>query len=377
MIYLDNAGTTKPLNEVTDLTIKLNEMYYFNPSGGYKMAHKTRDLINEARENIANKINANSEGIIFTSCATESNNQVIRSLVNSDKKSEYIFSEGEHPSVYNTALDLKNSGHIVHFIHLKKDGTINEEILLKTINENTRFISIMAVSNETGAINDVVTLSKKIKEKYPKIFIHSDCVQALGKIDINFKKSSLDAITLSSHKINGLKGAGALCVKKLDKIKPFLIGGGQENNYRSGTENIDAICSFGLATKLIDLSHQNEIYEMSKYIKDFLNEKLGDKIIIVSGKNCVPNIISIIFKRLKGEVFVRELDDYGVVCSKGSACSTKKSGNRTLESMGYSKEEIIGNLRISLGRFNTMEEVKQACEIIVERYNSLKERMKI
>ncbi|MBQ7308382.1 MAG: cysteine desulfurase [Clostridia bacterium] len=372
MIYLDNAGTTKPLKEVCDLVKDLQENYYFNASSGYNLARKTKQLIENARLEIASRINAKPENILFTSCATEANNQIIRSNVDSNKLHEYIFSQGEHPSIYNVALDLKNSGHIVKFIPLKKDGTINQDKLFEAINKNTKFVSIMSVSNETGAINDIENIAKAIKEINKDIFVHSDFVQALGKIDINFKRLKVDAITISSHKINGLKGAGALVCKDLSKIKPFLIGGGQENNLRSGTENVDSICAFGLACKLIDLKNQDKIREMNNYIKTTLSQKLGEDIEFVSQENAIPNIISVIFKKMKSEVFVRYLDGFGIICSKGSACSTQKSGNRILSSMGYSNEMIVGNVRISLGVYNTKEEIVKAVDIIVEKYNELK-----
>lgn len=377
MIYLDNAGTTKPHKKITELLIDLHENFYFNPSAGYEKARKTKALIESARNSVAKCVNAKPENVIFTSCATEANNQIIKSNVDSNKKNEYIFSQGEHPSVYNVALDLKNNGYIVHFIPLKANGSIDEDLLLKTINNNTKFVSIMFVSNETGAINDIENLVKKIKEKNQKIYIHSDCVQALGKISINFKKLNIDAITISSHKINGTKGAGALVCKNPEKLKPFILGGGQENNLRSGTENVDSICAFGMACDLIDIKNQFLIQEMSDYIKLFLKEQLGEEIIIVSGENCIPHTISIIFKKLKGEVFVRYLDGFGVVCSKGSACSTKKSGNRILESMGFNQDFIVGNVRLSLGVYNTFDEIKTACNLIVEKYRELKERMRL
>lgn len=375
MIYLDNAGTTKPLDDVKRYVQKIQDEFYYNPSSGYTMAHKTRELINIARQSVAESVGAKPENVVFTSCATEANNQIIRSLVNSNKKNEYIFSEAEHPSVYNVALDLKNNGYTVRFVSLLKDGTVNIDELLDMINENTRFVSIMCVSNETGAYNDIDVISKLVKEKNKNVFFHSDCVQALGKVKINLKKSMVDAITISSHKINGIKGAGALVVKDTTKLRPFIIGGGQENNFRSGTENVDAICGFGKACENIDLNYN--IKEMSDYIKTTLKNALGDDIIVVSGDKCIPHTISIIFKKLKGEVFVRYLDGFGVVCSKGSACSTKKSGNRVLENMGYSKDEIIGNVRISLNRLNTFDEIVKACDIIIEKYGELKERMKL
>ena len=377
MIYLDNAGTTKPSKEVLELVNDIQQNYYFNASGGYALARKTRDLIDKARQQIATKINAKQENIVFTSCATEANNQIIRSNVDSNKLHEYIFSEGEHPSVYNVALDLKNNGHIVKFIPLNKDGTINQNKLFENINENTKFVSIMYVSNETGAVNDIESIARTIKEKNKEIFIHSDCVQALGKLDINFKRLRVDAITISSHKINGTKGVGALICKDVQKLKPFLIGGGQESGYRSGTENVKDICAFGLACEMIDLNNQEKIKEMNSYIKTTLLQNLGDDIEFVSKENNVPNIISIIFKKMKSEVFVRYLDGFGVICSKGSACSTQKSGNRILSSMGYSNEMIVGNVRISIGKYNTMEEIKDAVNIIIEKYKELKERMKL
>ena len=371
MIYLDNAGTTRPLDSIIQIE------YFYNSSAGYTMARKTREMIENARSQVAKCTNSKAENIVFTSSATESNNQIIRSNVDSNKKSEYIFSEGEHPSVYNVALDLKNTGHIVKFIPLNRDGTINQDILLSEVNQNTRFISVMYVSNETGAINDIENIVKKVRAIKNDVIFHSDCVQALGKINLNFKKLGVDYITISSHKINGIKGTGAIICKNAEKLKPFILGGGQENNLRSGTENTESIVSFGMACQNIDIEKTNKnISAMRHYILDNLTRELGDNVKIVSGENCVPNIISVILKNIKSEVFVRYLDGKGVMVSKGSACSTKKSGNRILDSMGYSKDEIIGNLRISIGILNTLQEIQEATSIIIDGYRELRERTK-
>ena len=236
----------------------------------------------------------------------------------------------------------------------------------------------MYVSNETGAINDIENLTKQIREKNKNVIIHSDCVQALGKVKINFKKLGVDVLTLSSHKINGLKGTGAIVCKNTDKIKPFILGGGQENNLRSGTENTQSIVSFGMACKNLDIDKNCEKFKVFKeYIVENLTKELNGDVKIVSGNNCVPNIISIIFNDIKSEVFVRYLDTKGLMVSKGSACSTKKAGNRILASMGYTNDEIIGNVRISMGIYNTFEEIQEATKIIIESYRELKVRMRL
>lgn len=377
MIYLDNAGTTKPLEVVSDKMAKIQQENFYNASATYDMARKSRDIINRAKDSLAKKLGTISSNIIFTSCATEANNQIINALVDSNKNSEYIFSEGEHPSVYNVGLQLKNKGKIVKFIPLNKDGKINEEKLLESVTENTKFVSIICVSNETGAINDIPRLVKLIKAKNKNVFVHSDCVQAFSKIDINVRKWDIDAITISAHKINGPKGIGALYVKNLNKLKPLLVGGGQENNLRSGTENIEAIAGFEVAINDIDLSYQSNILEMKQYIVNELTTKLKDDVILVSDDNCVPNIISVIFKNLKGEVFQHFLDQNGVMVGRGSACSSKKAGNRVLESMGYDKNEVIGNIRISLNKLNTMNEIVDATKIIIEKFLELKQRMSL
>lgn len=361
MIYFDNAATTKPIQESLEVFNKINAESYFNPSASYSVSYNLFKEINNARKDIIKFLDgAENDNLIFTSGATESNNLAIfGSCLNKQKK--YLFSIGEHPSVYNCACELKNRGYNVEFIPLQKNGQINYEKLEEMCDENVCFVSTMLVSNETGAINDVVKIRKIIDSKAKNVVFHVDAVQGFCKVNLSIKQAKINLCSLSAHKIGGIKGVGALYISNLTKLKNINFGGGQEFNLRSGTVNPAGILSFYTSIKYAIENRNdniNKVYELKKYLIEKLNEVIGNnKVHIVSCLENSPYITSIIFKGNRGETIMRYLDSKNIYISTGSACSSSKVGNRILESMGYNKSEILGSVRVSFNPYNTKEEI--------------------
>jgi len=375
MIFLDNASTTKPDEEILNDFINFSKNYYFNPGALYSESVKINSKIEEIRKNIVKLLKGDSLGtFIFTGSSTEANNIIINSVVSNNKNEEYIFSSLEHPSVYNFANKLLNESKIVHFISSNNDGRVDEEELLNKINKNTKFVSIINVSNETGAINNVYKIAQKIKEINPKTLVHSDGVQALGKIEVNLQ--NLDFYTISCHKIYGLKGIAGFYCKNIKTLKPLILGGGQEFNIHSGTTNAPMIFAF---YKTIFNAIENRVkdYNYVLNLKNILIKDIKNNNFITFNSNdsCSPYIISLSVNGLNAETILNMLSSENILVGLGSACSSKKSGNRVLESMNKTKSEILGNLRISLSKNNTEEEIYEFCNKFNKIINTLKEKL--
>ncbi len=375
MIYLDNAATTKPCDECLETYNRINSLNYFNPSSGYSVSFDLYKKINEIKKNFINYLGgAGGDNIIFTSGATESNNiAIFGSCTNKQKK--YLFSMGEHPSVYNCACELKNKGYNVEFIPLQHNGQIDYEKFEEMCTSDVCFVSTMLVSNETGAINDIDKIRSIINNKSQNAIFHVDAVQGFGKIKFSVLKSKINLCSISAHKIEGIKGIGALYISKNTKIKNINFGGGQENNLRSGTINAPGIFSFHTSASL-SINNLEENYNKVTILKEYLLENLSksfdnNKYIIVSESGNSPYVISLIFKGKRGETIMRYLDSKKIYISTGSACSTNKIGNRILENMGYKKEEVMGAIRVSLNKNNTKEELDIFLKNILNYYQEI------
>lgn len=371
MIYLDNAATTRMYEGAVDVYRKYACQSFFNPSAGYNKSIEIAKDLNNVRKIILQKLGADGT-IIFTSGATESNNLAIFGSKRNGKW-EYVFSEGEHPSVYNVALELKNQGFTVHIVKLRKDGQIDYDELEKVVNEKTRIISVMHVSNETGAINDLAKINEIRQRKSPKALFHVDGVQAFCKLNYNIESYDIDLYTISSHKFHGPKGVGALYVKNISSLKNIMFGGGQENGYRSGTENVSGIMAMGYAIEHFD-TNKNYLHvnNLKDTIKQILQANSGVKILDVGS----PYILSVSFNGVNGETLMRALQDENILVGIGSACSTKKAGNRILESMGLNLNEIKSHIRISFSEELSIEDINYAGNKMLEIYNKILEKVK-
>lgn len=350
--YLDNTATEPMLDEVRKQALDFLDKQYFNPSAVYAPSVDVKRKIENARQIILDALGSVDGSLIFTGSATESNNMVVFAQKNKNKKC--LFGMGEHPSVRECALELQKKGFSVDFIPLDRTGHIDLLAFRQMMSEDVGFISVQHVSNETGAINDIQKLVKIARRVNPNVLVHSDGVQAFMKFEYSVADLDVDFYTISGHKIGASKGVGALYVKKGAKIQPLIYGGGQEKGLRSGTENVFAISSFGLATEINkrDLKKNYQIVKdlkenlLNEFLKQGLNYKLN------SYEPCVPHIMSICLKEgIRGETLVHALEPRGVYISTGSACSATKNMNRTLESMGVNESQILSSVRISFSPY--------------------------
>ena len=356
MKYFDNASTTKMSKSSLESYIEASELFY-NPSSLYKQAGEVRNQIEDIRAFFLKYLHGDRRStLIFTGCATESNNAVINALV-TRKDKKYIFSAGEHSSVYEPAKKLQEQGYNVKFIPLQSNGSIDETQLYSEIDSTTALVSIIHVSNETGAINDIKAIANKVKKLNPNILVHSDGVQALGKVRVDLKDLGVDFYTISAHKINGPKGIGALYIANPNKFKSFMIGGAQENNLRAGTENYASIVAFKTAL------NELEIHDYTQHKKSIIDNINADHI-LVSKYDCVDNIISICFKKVRGETILHILESEGYLIGTGSACNSKASFNRVLSNI-VPTEYLSGAIRISFGNDISVED----CAVLGQKIN--------
>lgn len=361
MIYLDNAATTKPSLTALNKAQVFNSEYFFNPSALYSGGLKCAQQIKEAKQSILKCLGSTNHEVIFTSCGSESDNTAI---LRSVKRGVYVTDKGEHAAVYKSFLELKNNGQKVEFIDLNSDGSVCVEKLYDYIkNNNVDFVSIVHVNNETGAINDVNAIAKKIKTINNRIVFHVDGVQAYGKLPYKLSQE-VDLYSISAHKINGLKGVGALIRKKNLNIAPLIIGGGQEGGLRSGTENVFGIKVFQYASEEKFASIKENFDNINKIKKYFIDNLDKDIFELISSENSSPYILSVSAVGLRGEVIMHSLEEFGIIIGNGSACSSKNRYSRVLEACGYSHEVLDGVLRISFSTESTLEEAIVAVEKI-------------
>ncbi len=354
LYYLDNAATTKVFDEVFDIMRQNNSECYYNPSASYDLARVAKKNLEDARVVISDLMHGRDGNFVFTSSATEANNMVFEGL-HLRAGQEVLVSAGEHPAVYNAAHRLEKRGIIVKDIPLDITGKVDVLKFKTMLNKNVALVSIMHVSNETGAINDIKTLCVMAKAENNKLIFHSDGVQAFGKIAVNLSNLNVDMYSVSAHKIYAPRGIAGLWIKKGVVIDPLLVGGGQENNLRSSTENVAGAIAFAFSAKKVAKDLQTNFEKVKKYKDEFLdklqNSTIAKFIKINSNDDNVPHIISVSFKGIKGEVLMNALQMEGVLISTGSACSSKKAGNRTLEAMGVSLKDITGSVRISFSPY--------------------------
>ena len=361
MIYLDNAATTRPLKTAVEGAKKALDAVYFNPSALYQGGLEVHRELERAREEVLSCI-ADPENfeLIFTSCGTEADNHALFSCA---KRGNLVVSAGEHAAVYEASKELKNRGIEVRFAPLNRDGSVDQEELIRLVDANTSLVSVIHVNNETGAINPIFALAEKVKQKNSRTLFMSDGVQAFGKIPLRLTKN-IDLYSISAHKIGGLKGTGALIIKKSVKIPPYLYGGGQEGNRRSGTENVFGILSFALAAKEKFSSLKKDGERILSY-RERLFEKLDNGLFVrLSPESGTPYILTVAAKNLRGETLLRMCSDRGLYLGTGSACSSKKPFSRVIEACGVEKELLNGVLRCSFSPDNTEAEIDEAAQIL-------------
>lgn len=384
LIYLDNAASTPIHKEVLKAMLQNIELDYGNPSSIHELGRKSKTLIQIARKRISKLINSDIDEIIFTSGGTESDNLAVlgmaRKIRNINPRINHIITSSiEHDAILECCKDLENDNFEVTYLPVTNEGYIRPKDMISSIKPSTGLITIMFANNEVGTIQPIEELVKIAKNKNRTLIFHTDAVQALGKIDIDVKRLNIDLMSLSSHKINGPKGIGALYVKKGIRPNSIIHGGGQEYSIRSGTENVIGIIGFGKACEIISKSfvyNNKKILEMKEYlIKKILDEIPNCR--LNGGVNVdkvLTNIANFTFYGVNGEDLIIKLDDYGVAVSTGSACSVnKQKQSHVLKAMGFTHEEITGSLRLTVGVQNNMDEIENTIEILKKVISELRE----
>lgn len=376
-VYFDNSATTKTDERVIEAMMPYITENYGNPSSIYKIGRENRKAVEEAREQVAKALNCESNEIYFTNGGSESDNTAIRGIAYAykNKGNHIITSKIEHPAVLETCKQLEKEGFEVSYIGVDENGIIKLDELKNAIKPTTTLISIMFANNEIGTIEPIEEIVKIAKEN--NIFFHTDAVQAVGNVEIDVKKLNIDALSMSGHKFYGPKGIGALYVKKGIKFEKLINGGHQERNKRAGTENVAGIVGLG---KAIELAYQ-ELDEHNKKIKelrDYYVEQVKAKIpyIRINGDETkrLPGNSNISFRLIEGEGLLLNLDLKGICASSGSACTSGSlDPSHVLLAIGLPHEIAHGSLRISIGKYNTKEEVDYLVENLVEIIGRLRE----
>lgn len=366
MIYLDNAASTQVHEEVLKEMLPYFKEQYGNPSSIHRYGRLASKAIEIARKRIAELINANQNEILLTSGGTESNNTALFGVMRQNKAGQLITSNIEHDAILEPCKQLEKEGFDVVYLPVDSYGTVDIEKLKSSITKETALVSIMFANNEVGTIQPIKEIAQICKQH--NVLLHTDAIQAVGKIPIDVKEIGIDMLSISSHKINGPKGIGALYIKSGTRLDPFILGGGQENGMRSGTENVANIAGFGKACHLAKENLDKNAAHMRR-LRDHLTSRIVGEIshVSVNGsvENKTPNNTHFTFLGVNGEDLIIKLDEYGVAASTGSACSVKtQKASHVLMAMGFSHEQITGSLRMTVGLYNTMSEMDQTVDIL-------------
>ncbi len=372
IIYLDNAATTPMCDEAAKALSEALAPAFFNPSAKYKPSAGVFENINGARALIKSALGGLTGDVYFNSGGTEGNNTVLFGA-KGRKGSRVIIGEGEHDSVYAPAMELKNSGYDVCFAPISADGSVNFEKFKELLNENVSLVSIMHASNETGAINDIAKFVRATKKVAPDAIFHSDGVQAFLKLPLSVASLGVDAYTVTAHKIHGPKGIGALYVKRGAKIKPFLLGGGQEYGFRSGTESSPLILSFAAAVQHEYYKFDENYSKLCNYREYFvkkLRECVPNVAIITPLENSLPNILSVAFENVRGEVLLHCLEEDNILVGTGSACASHHE-SRFKKLFGLDESHLEGVIRFSFAEENDIGDVDYVIERVAAHVRQL------
>lgn len=371
-IYFDNAATTRVMPQVAELTRKIMEEDYGNPSSRHIRGMEAENYVKHAQEQIAKTLKVKPAEICFTSGGTESDNMaLIGTALRRKKRGRHIISGCiEHAAVYKPLEFLEKEGFEVTILPVDEKGHISAEQLATAIRPDTVLVSIMYVNNEIGAVEPIAELGRIIKEKNPACYFHTDAIQAYGKLVIRPKQEHIDLLSVSGHKIHGPKGTGFLYIDEKVNISPIIFGGGQQHDLRSGTENVPGIAGLGLAAELYYQNHAAHVQKLTE-IKDRLIDRLsrleGVRINSERGEASAPQIVSASFAGVRAEVLLHALEERGIYVSSGSACSSNHPAiSGTLRAINLPKELLDSTLRFSFGLFNEPEEADACADCIEE-----------
>lgn len=374
-IYLDNNATTKVDEEVLNAMLPYLKEEYGNPSSAYSIGRNVKEEVTKARDSVAKLLGADSKNIIFTSCGSESNVTAIMNAVrNNPDKKHVITTKVEHASIMETMRYLEKTGYKVTYVGVDSLGRLNIDELKNSITEDTCLITVMYANNEIGNIYPIKEISKIAHEN--NIYFHVDAVQAAGKIKIDAKDLDVDSLSISGHKINAPKGIGVLYIKDSSKFIP-LVFGHQEDNRRGGTENTAYIIGLGKAAEMINednFSKEKEIEELRNYLEEEVKKNIEDIKIYGDLDNRTPNTTSIAFKGVKADELMILLESFNVFVSTGSACNSVISLPSYVLAACKADLNNYSPIRISLGKYNTKEEIDEFVKILSNAVNTLRRR---
>ena len=375
-IYLDNSATTKLDKEVLKEMLPYLQENYGNPSSAYRIGRENKAIIEDARKQVAKVLNTNTEEIYFTSGGSESDNMALKGVAfaNQNKGRHIITSKIEHPAVLDTCKELERHGFEITYINVDKNGIVDLKQLETSIREDTILISIMLANNEIGTIEPIKNIGR-IAKQY-NILFHTDSVQAIGNIKIDVKELGIDLLSLSAHKFYGPKGIGALYVRDGVNFRKYLNGGHQERNKRAGTENVAGIVGLGKAITLAYNNFEDKnkyLYNLRTYLINEIKNNIPDIRINGDIEKRLQGNINISVNGVEADNILTELDKRGIFISTGSACTTGSiESSHVLKAIGLSDTEAHSSIRISLGKYNTKDELKHFSKELKEIIENLR-----
>lgn len=368
--YLDNSATTKCSKAATELMVKLLTEDFGNPSSLHKKGFEAENYITEAKKKIAKTLKAQEKEIIFTSGGTESNNLAIIGACDANKRAgkHIITTSIEHASVSNTMAYMEELGYEVTYLKVDEFGLISLEELKEALRPDTILVSLMQVNNEIGAVEPIEEAAAIVKAYNSNIVVHVDAIQSYGKMNICPKKMNIDLLSVSGHKIHGPKGVGFLYIKERTKIRPIILGGGQQKGMRSGTENVPSVAALGVAAEEIYTNFDEMVEHLYTLRDHFVEEVTKIPGVTVNGKpgrETAPHIVSVSIEGVRAEVILHTLEDKDIFVSAGSACSSNKPQiSHTLKSIGLKQNLLDSTVRFSFCKHTTMEEIDYALEVM-------------
>lgn len=378
-IYVDNNATTAVAPEVIESMLPYLEREYFNPSSMYEASRSAADAIGRARKTLAGFLNAGSSNqLLFTSCATESNNTAIFGAAKANPTRRHVITTAvEHPAVLEVCRELSRSGYDVTFLPVDGSGQLNVRDFVRALTPSTLLVTIMHANNETGVVFPIEELSRLTKETSPDIVFHTDATQSAGKlpIDLGGGLSNVDMLSLSGHKMHAPKGVGALFVRRGTPCRPFMIGGHQEDGRRGGTENVPYIVGLARACELAQAHMKDE--DRVQMLRDRLQEGLEKKVphleINGAGAPRLPNTLNVAVHYIEGEGILYQLSAKGICASSGSACTSGSlEPSHVLKAMNVPFTAMHGSVRFSLSRYNSERDIDTIIEVFPEIVHSLR-----
>jgi len=380
VIYLDNSATTRPHPQVIETVRRAMESYYGNPSSLHQKGVEAENVLKQARKVAAQYLGCKEAEIIFTSGGTESNNTAIKGIAfqYQNRGKHIITTQIEHPAVYDVCKQLEGLGFSITYLPVDRDGRVSVDDVKRAMRPDTILVSVMHVNNELGTIQPVMEIGQWLKQ-YPKVLFHVDAVQAIGKVPLRIKDSGIDLMSVSAHKFYGPRGIGILYKREGLIIHPLMMGGGQEAGVRSGTENLPAIAGMAKAFRILE-----ELGTVESIRLQGLNQQLREGISRIEGciintpeTGVAPHIMNLSVPGVKAEVLLHALEERGFLISTKSACSSKiNEPSRVLTAIGIARDCALSSLRISLGRENNAEDIKEFVSALQDCVVKLRSYMK-